>query len=68
MICKLPDAKRRFAQKSVLRLKAKWKLHTQTQESSKMICNLPDAKRRFAPEIVLAACGRTKITFVNAGK
>ena len=54
--------------KCVLRLKAKWKLHTQTQESSKVICKLPDAKRRFAPEIVLAACGKVEITFANAGK
>ena len=48
MICKLSDAKRRFAQKSVLRLKAKWKLHSQTQENSKMICNSPATARRFA--------------------
>ena len=54
--------------KCVLRLVAKWKLHTQTQERSKLICILPDAKRRFVPGIVLAACGRAKITFANAGK
>ena len=34
--------------KCVLRLVAKWKLHSQTQESSKMICNLPATARRFA--------------------
>ena len=55
MICKLPDAKRRFAQKCVLRLVAKWNLHTKMQESSKMICNLPDAKRRFAQKMCSAA-------------
>ena len=47
---------------------AKWKLHSQMQENSKMICKMPAIKRRFAPEIVLAACGKVKITFTNARK
>ena len=34
--------------KCVLRLVAGRKLHTQTQENSKMICNSPAVKRRFA--------------------
>ena len=50
------------------RLKAKWKLHSQMQESSKMICNLPAFKRRFAPGIAFAACGKVEITYANAGK
>ena len=54
--------------KCVLRLVAKWKLHSQTQERSKMICNLPAFRRRFAPEIALAACGKVEITYANAGK
>ena len=68
MICKLPAVKRHFAQKCVLRIVAKWKLHSQTQENSKMIYNLPDAKRSFVPGIALAACGKVEITFANAGK
>ena len=54
--------------KCVLRLVAKWKLHSQTQESSKMICNLPATARRFALGIALAACGKVEITFANAEK
>ena len=68
MICKLPAVKRRFAQKCVLRIVAKWKLHSQTQENSKMICKLQIFRRRFALGIVLAACGKVEITFANARK
>ena len=35
-------------QESLSRLVAKVKLHSQTQESSKMICNFPATARRFA--------------------
>ena len=55
-------------QKLSSRLVAKWKLHTQKQESSKIICKLPAVKRRFAPEIALAAYGKVEITFANARK
>ena len=55
-------------QKLSSRLKAKWKLHSQTQENSKVICNSPVTARRFAPGIALAACGKVKITYANAGK
>ena len=34
-------------------LVAKWKLHSQTQENSKMICKLPATARRFAQKCVL---------------
>ena len=68
MICKLPAVKRRFAQKCVLRIVAKWKLHSQTQKNSKMICNSPVTARRFAQKMCSAACGKVEITFANAGK